>query len=68
MRHYLSYPIMGEEFYPGRRLSYSRVLCTVRYVGIVQGTRGVWLGVEWDLPGHGKHNGSHADVKYFDCA
>lgn len=40
----------------------------MRYVGTVQGTRGEWLGVEWDLTGHGKHNGSHADVKYFDCA
>ncbi len=59
---------MGEEFYPGRRLSYSLATCTIRYVGVVKGTKGEWLGVEWDDPSKGRHDGSHAKVKYFDCA
>ena len=28
---------------------------------------GVWLGVEWDMPSRGKHNGTHDGVKYFTC-
>lgn len=40
---------------------------TVRFVGEVPPTKGLWLGVEWDNPGvRGKHNGSHEGVKYFD--
>lgn len=58
---------MPLEAYVGRRLSYSSNLCTVRYVGQVKGTRGQWLGVEWDDPNRGKHAGVHEGVKYFDC-
>ncbi len=40
---------------------------TVRFVGEVPPTKGLWLGVEWDNPQvRGKHNGSHEGVKYFD--
>ncbi|KAK3061475.1 hypothetical protein LTS18_006133, partial [Coniosporium uncinatum] len=53
--------------YVGQRLSYDGQLCTVRYIGIVSGTKGEWLGVEWDDPTRGKHNGQHGNVKYFDC-
>jgi hypothetical protein len=58
---------MSVEFYVGRRLSYDSRLCTVRYKGEVQGTKGEWLGVEWDDPTRGKHAGEHQGVKYFDC-
>lgn len=51
----------------GQRLSYDGVVCTVRYVGQVAGTTGAWLGVEWDDPTRGKHDGSHKGVKYFEC-
>jgi tubulin-specific chaperone E len=51
----------------GQRLSYNGVLCTVRYIGNVAGTKGTWLGVEWDNPSRGKHNGSYQGVKYFSC-
>lgn len=57
----------GLKNYPGRRLSFSGALCTVRYVGPVEGTKGDWLGVEWDEPGRGKHDGSHNGVRYFEC-
>ncbi|KAI1482556.1 hypothetical protein K445DRAFT_317855 [Daldinia sp. EC12] len=51
----------------GDRLSYDGAVCTVRYVGEVSGTSGSWLGVEWDDPGRGKHDGSHKGVRYFTC-
>ncbi|KAF3055702.1 Tubulin-specific chaperone E [Daldinia childiae] len=49
----------------GDRLSYDGAICTVRYVGEVSGTSGSWLGVEWDDPTRGKHDGSHKGVRYF---
>lgn len=58
---------MTDDFYPGKRLSYGGHLCTVRYVGKVQGTTGEWLGVEWDDPVRGKHNGERNGVRYFEC-
>ncbi|EFE32573.1 tubulin-specific chaperone, putative [Trichophyton benhamiae CBS 112371] len=51
----------------GSRLSFDGALCTVRYIGPVQGTKGEWLGVEWDEPDRGKHSGAHNGVKYFQC-
>ncbi|XP_060797024.1 tubulin-specific chaperone E [Neoarius graeffei] len=50
-----------------------QVLCdgeraTVRYVGTVPPTTGLWLGVEWDNPERGKHDGSHEGVRYFTCS
>lgn len=51
----------------GTRLSFDGALCTVRYVGAVEGTTGQWLGVEWDDPTRGKHSGEHKGVKYFEC-
>ncbi|TFK54653.1 outer arm dynein light chain 1 [Heliocybe sulcata] len=47
----------------GTRLSLNASLGTVRYVGPVDGTQGVWLGVEWDDPARGKHDGK----RYFTC-
>lgn len=58
---------MAADFSPGQRRSYSGAPCTVRYIGHVHGTKGQWLGVEWDDPQRGKHDGSHNGVKYFDC-
>ncbi|PYH45941.1 putative tubulin-specific chaperone [Aspergillus saccharolyticus JOP 1030-1] len=51
----------------GQRRSYAGDLCTVRYVGTVEGTTGDWLGVEWDDPTRGKHSGEHKGVRYFTC-
>lgn len=58
---------MPLEAYIGQRRCYSGASCTVRYVGPVRGTRGEWLGVEWDDPARGKHAGVHEGLKYFDC-
>ncbi|XP_072035122.1 tubulin-specific chaperone E-like isoform X2 [Amphiura filiformis] len=40
---------------------------TVKYIGEVPPTTGVWLGVEWDIPDRGKHDGSHQGTRYFQC-
>ncbi|XP_068178574.1 tubulin-specific chaperone E isoform X2 [Antennarius striatus] len=51
----------------GRRVSCRGERATVRYVGPVPPTQGLWLGVEWDHPGRGKHDGSHDGVRFFTC-
>lgn len=48
----------------------SRIECdghrgTVKYVGPVGETKGSWLGIDWDDPSRGKHNGTYEGVKYF---
>ncbi|KAF3769241.1 hypothetical protein M406DRAFT_95917 [Cryphonectria parasitica EP155] len=55
------------EHHIGQRRSYDGALCTVRYIGQVGGTSGEWLGVEWDDPSRGKHDGSHKGARYFTC-
>ncbi|KXT04383.1 hypothetical protein AC578_3588 [Pseudocercospora eumusae] len=56
---------MTKEYYVGQRLSLKGQLCTIRYVGRVGGKAGDWLGVEWDDPARGKHNGTHERKQYF---
>lgn len=51
----------------GARVLISQHRATVRYVGPVVGQKGVWVGVEWDDPSRGKHDGSTGGNKYFDC-
>ncbi|KAF1956065.1 tubulin-specific chaperone-like protein E [Byssothecium circinans] len=58
---------MTTDIYVGKRLSFDGQLCTVRYHGEVKGTKGEWLGVEWDDPTRGKHSGEHAGTRYFEC-
>ena len=55
------------DLYVGRRLSFDGQRCTVRYCGPVEGTKGLWIGVEWDDSTRGKHNGYHNDKKVFKC-
>ncbi|KZM22790.1 uncharacterized protein EKO05_0001443 [Ascochyta rabiei] len=58
---------MATDIYIGKRLSFDGQLCTVRFRGAVEGTKGEWLGVEWDDPTRGKNCGEHNGHKYFDC-
>ncbi|KAG9241945.1 tubulin-specific chaperone-like protein E [Calycina marina] len=58
---------MSQSFHVGQRISFKSALCTVRYVGSVEGTDKEWLGVEWDDPKRGKHNGENNGKKYFKC-
>ena len=39
---------------------------TIKFLGTVDGTKGSWIGVEWDSPLRGKHNGCHNDKQYFE--
>ncbi|GJP54616.1 hypothetical protein CLOM_g13685 [Closterium sp. NIES-68] len=40
---------------------------TVRYVGPVDGYKSEWVGVEWDDPLRGKHDGVVTGKRYFQC-
>ncbi|XP_061087693.1 tubulin-specific chaperone E isoform X1 [Conger conger] len=51
----------------GRRVACDGERGTVRYVGAVPPTAGLWLGVEWDNPERGKHDGCHEGTRYFTC-
>lgn len=55
----------GSEVRVGDRLVCDGFYCTLRYVGPVPPTKGVWLGVEWDDKLRGKHNGTHEEHVYF---
>lgn len=57
----------SEERYVGERLCLKGQNCTVRYIGTVRDKAGTWLGVEWDDPNRGKHNGTHDGTVYFTC-
>ena len=54
-------------FHLGQRFSYDGALCTIRYHGVLPGTKGVWLGVEWDDVDRGKHDGTYQGRRYFHC-
>ncbi|EYC10261.1 hypothetical protein Y032_0056g2646 [Ancylostoma ceylanicum] len=49
----------------GDRVAVGGYGATVRYVGNVEGHAGVWVGVEWDDPRRGKHDGLVNGVRYF---
>ncbi|KZT02304.1 RNI-like protein [Laetiporus sulphureus 93-53] len=49
------------------RISHGGYLGTVRFVGAVEGTSGIWLGIEWDDPSRGKHDGVKDGKRYFTC-
>jgi tubulin-specific chaperone E len=50
----------------GARVQIVQDRATVRYIGSVTGQEGVWVGVEWDDPTRGKHDGSTGGVRYFE--
>ncbi|KAF8965202.1 hypothetical protein BDZ97DRAFT_1904102 [Flammula alnicola] len=51
----------------GARISHNGHLGTIKYVGPVDNTPGLWLGVEWDSPDRGKHDGNKDGKQYFTC-
>ncbi|KAH9180398.1 hypothetical protein EDB89DRAFT_2238261 [Lactarius sanguifluus] len=51
----------------GTRFALSGYIGTIKYVGGVEGTSGVWLGVEWDDSNRGKHDGIKDGQRYFAC-
>lgn len=52
-------------FRVGARIRNGDHFGTVKYSGPVHGYEGSWLGIEWDDPSRGKHDGSLDDVHYF---
>lgn len=40
---------------------------SVKYIGPVDGYSGTWLGIDWDDPDRGKHNGSVNGKQYFEA-
>ena len=57
------------DFAVGDRVRSEGSAATVRYVGAVEGqdAKKVWVGVEWDEPGRGKHDGTAGGTRYFAC-
>ena len=51
----------------GTRICLSGHIGTIKFVGSVHGTAGTWLGIEWDDPQRGKHDGAKDGVQYFAC-
>lgn len=51
----------------GSRIQVGNDRATVRFIGPVLNSKGEWLGIEWDDPNRGKHDGTHQEKKYFDC-
>lgn len=50
----------------GKRISLGPHKGTIRYRGPVPPSNGEWLGIEWDDPTRGKHDGTSADgTRYF---
>lgn len=49
----------------GSRLQVGSDRCTLLFVGPVEGTQGLWWGVEWDDPKRGKHDGEKDGIRYF---
>jgi dynactin complex subunit len=51
----------------GTRISLNSDTGTVRFVGQVDNTAGIWIGVEWDDPTRGRHDGCKDRKRYFSC-
>ncbi|XP_021122044.1 tubulin-specific chaperone E isoform X2 [Heterocephalus glaber] len=52
----------------GRRVEVNGEHATVCFSGLVPPVAGLWLGIEWDNPERGKHDGSHEGTVYFKCS
>nr|CAB3266850.1 tubulin-specific chaperone E-like [Phallusia mammillata] len=49
------------------RVSVDGYVGTVKFIGLVPPSEGVWIGIEWDDSTRGKHDGSKNGVVYFTC-
>ncbi|XP_046578661.1 tubulin-specific chaperone E-like [Haliotis rubra] len=56
----------GTRICVGNRILSDGSFGTVKYIGQVPPTKGIWLGVDWDEPDRGKHNGTHEGKQYFE--
>lgn len=51
----------------GTRISLNSHAGTVKFIGHVENSIGTWIGVEWDDPARGKHDGCKDGKRYFNC-
>ena len=63
--------VKGEEDLIGQRVELRGKMGSIRYFGKLRNNPkagdALWLGVEWDELGAGKHNGIVDGEKYFEC-
>nr|XP_018901157.1 PREDICTED: tubulin-specific chaperone E [Bemisia tabaci]XP_018901158.1 PREDICTED: tubulin-specific chaperone E [Bemisia tabaci]XP_018901159.1 PREDICTED: tubulin-specific chaperone E [Bemisia tabaci]XP_018901160.1 PREDICTED: tubulin-specific chaperone E [Bemisia tabaci]XP_018901161.1 PREDICTED: tubulin-specific chaperone E [Bemisia tabaci] len=52
----------------GRRVFCDGHYGTIRFIGEVPPTKGIWLGIDWDHPLRGKHDGTYNGVQYFTAS
>ncbi|KAI7900340.1 uncharacterized protein BX663DRAFT_488540 [Cokeromyces recurvatus] len=62
----MSYSI-PDTIHIGSRIQIENERATVKFIGVVGNSKGEWLGIEWDNPLRGKHDGTHEQVNYFSC-
>ncbi|XP_062606244.1 tubulin-specific chaperone E-like [Saccostrea cucullata] len=55
----------GSEILIDDRVSADGHYGTVRFIGSLPDTKGIWIGVDWDEAERGKHDGSHQGHRYF---
>lgn len=51
----------------GDRIECNGQFGTVKYIGPVEGYLDTWLGIDWDDPDRGKHNGTVKGKQYFEA-
>jgi len=62
-----------DSFKLGNRIICDGFMGNIRYIGPLnklsesQGVEEIWIGIEWDDPNRGKHNGTVNGFKYFEC-
>lgn len=49
----------------GDRIECAGQFGTIKYIGLIQEKPSIWLGIDWDDPQRGKHDGSINGVQYF---
>ncbi|XP_022905400.1 tubulin-specific chaperone E [Onthophagus taurus] len=52
----------------GNRIECLGYIGTIKYIGQVSDYAGIWIGVDWDDPTRGKHNGTIKGVCYFEAS
>jgi hypothetical protein len=60
---------MPTHYHVGQRVSFSNSSGTIRFIGPVEGLGqdNIRLGIEWDNPARGKHDGQYRGKRYFKC-
>lgn len=51
----------------GQRVSLANYNGTVRYMGPLNDTSDIWIGIEWDDASRGKHSGTYNGRLFFSC-